>query len=149
MSTTAKIDFEPGLFDEGQTEAAPDLPTIQPKRRTSRATFIVAGGLLLVLAAAFFGINGTSKPKTVPALLTEGPQTAIGAFSLPTLTQGSQNIQKAAVGDSDGFCSGYEAMCSTSTTDKPAETLAKLAAALPVGEAKRYRVKVSIVPLDE
>lgn len=26
MSTTAKIDFEPGLFDEGQPEAAPDLP---------------------------------------------------------------------------------------------------------------------------
>ncbi|CAM5540655.1 hypothetical protein AFAE65S_04275 [Alcaligenes phenolicus] len=25
MSTTAKIDFEPGLFDEGQTEAAPEL----------------------------------------------------------------------------------------------------------------------------
>lgn len=149
MSTTAKIDFEPGLFDEGQTEAAPDLPTIQPKRRTSRAPFIVAGGLLLVLAVAFFAINGTSKPKTVPAMPTEGPQTAIGAFSLPTLAQGSQNIQKAAVGDSEGFCSGYEAMCSTSTTDKPAETLAKLAAALPVGEAKRYRVKVSIVPLDE
>ena len=149
MSTTAKIDFEPGLFDEGQHEEAPDLPAIQPKRRASRAPFIVAGGLLLVLAAAFFGINGTSKPKTVPAMLTEGPQTAIGAFSLPTLTQGSQNIQKAAVGDSDGFCSGYEAMCSTSTTDKPAETLAKLAAALPAGEAKRYRVKVSIVPLDE
>ena len=149
MSTTAKIDFEPGLFDEGQPEAATDLPTIQPKRRTSRAPFIVAGGLLLVLAVAFFALNGTSKPKTVPAMLTEGPQTAIGAFSLPTLTQGSQNIQKAAVGDSDGFCSGYEAMCSTSTTDKPAETLAKLAAALPAGEAKRYRVKVSIVPLDE
>ena len=28
-------------------------------------------------------------------------------------------------------------MCSTNTIDKPAETLAKLAAALPVGEAKR------------
>ena len=149
MSTTAKIDFEPGLFDEGQTEAAPDLPTIQPKRRTSRAPFIVAGGLLLVLAVAFFAINGTSKPKAATAMPLEGPQTAIGAFSLPTLAQGSQNIQKAAVGDSEGFCSGYEAMCSTSTTDKPAETLAKLAAALPAGEAKRYRVKVSIVPLDE
>ena len=149
MSTTAKIDFEPGLFDEGQYEEAPDLPAIQPKRRTNRAPFIVAGGLLLVLAAAFFALNTTSKPKAVPAMLLEGPQTAIGAFSLPTLTQGSQNIQKAAVGDSDGFCSGYEAMCSTSTTDKPAETLAKLAAALPVGEAKRYRVKVSVVPLDE
>ena len=149
MSTTAKIDFEPGLFDEGQTEAAPDLPTIQPKRRTSRAPFIVAGGLLLVLAVAFFALNGTSKPKTVPAMLAEAPQTAIGAFSLPTLAQGSQNIQKSAVGDSDGFCSGYEAMCSTSTTDKPAETLAKLAAALPAGEAKRYRVMVSIVPVEE
>ena len=33
MSATAKIDFEPGLFDEGQPEAAPDLPTIQPERR--------------------------------------------------------------------------------------------------------------------
>lgn len=149
MSATAKIDFEPGLFDEGQPEAALDLPTIQPKRRTNRAPFIVAGGLLLVLAAAFFALNTTSKPKTVPAMPLEGPQTAIGAFSLPTLAQGSQNIQKAATNDSDGFCAGYEAMCSTSTTDKPAETLAKLAAALPTGEAKRYRVKVSVVPLEE
>ena len=149
MSTTAKIDFEPGLFDEDEPEAAPDLPAIQPKRRTNRAPFIVAGGLLLVLAVAFFAINSTSKPKTVPAMLTEGQQTAIGAFSAPILAQGSQNIQRAAVGDSEGFCAGYEAMCSTSTTDKPAETLAKLAAALPAGEAKRYRVKVSVVPLDE
>lgn len=149
MNATAKIDFEPGLFDEGQPEAAPDLPAIQPKRRTNRAPFIVAGGLLLVLAATFFAINTTSKPKTVPAMLLEGPQTAIGAFSLPTLAQGSQNIQKAATNDSEVFCVGYEAMCSTSTTDKPAETLAKLAAALPTGEAKRYRVKVSVVPLDE
>lgn len=149
MSATAKIDFEPGLFDEGQPEAAPDLPTIQPKRRANRAPFIVAGGLLLVLAVAFFALNTTSKPKTVQTMPLEGPQTAIGAFSLPTLAKGSQNIQKAAVGDSEGFCAGYEAMCSTSTTDKPAETLAKLAAALPQGDAKRYRVKVSVVPLDE
>lgn len=104
---------------------------------------------MLVLAAAFFALNTTSKPKTVPAMLLEGPQTAIGAFSLPTLAQGSQNIQKAATGDSEGFCVGYESLCSTSTTDKPAETLAKLAAALPAGDAKRYRLKVSVVPLDE
>lgn len=149
MSATAKIDFDPGLFDEGQPDAAPDLPAIQPKRRTNRTPFIVAGGLLLVLAVAFFAINTTSKPKTVPAIPLEGPQTAIGAFSLPLLTQGSQAIRKTPVGDSEGFCSGYEALCSTSTTDKPAETLAKLAAALPTGEAKRYQVKVSVVPLDE
>ena len=59
MSTATKIDFEPGLFDEGQYEEAPDLPAIQPKRRTNRTPFIVAGGLLLVLAAAFFAINTT------------------------------------------------------------------------------------------
>lgn len=61
MSATGKIDFEPGLFDESQPEAAPDLPAIQPKRRTNRAPFIVAGGLLLVLAVAFFVLNTTSK----------------------------------------------------------------------------------------
>ena len=149
MSTTAKIDFEPGLFDESQPEAAPDLPTIQPKRRASRAPFIVAGGLLLVLAVAFFALNGTSKPKTVPAMPTEGQQTATGAFSLPEIEKGSPIIQKAYTNASEGFCLGFEAMCSTSTTDKPAETLAKLAAALPAGEAKHYRVKVSIVPVDE
>ena len=149
MSTTAKIDFEPGLFDEDEPEAAPDLPTIQPKRRTNRAPVIVAGCLLLVLAAAFFALNGTSKPKTVPATLTEGPKTAIGAFSLPEIGGSRPTIQRADTNASEGFCLGFEAMCSTSTTDKPAETLAKLAAALPAGEAKRYRVKVSIVPLDE
>ena len=135
MSTTAKIDFEPGLFDESQYEEAPDLPAIQPKRRTSRAPFIVAGCLLLVLAAAFFALNGTSKPKTVPAMPIEGPQTAIGTFLQPTLEQGSQIVRNAPVGDFGGFCVGFEALCSTSTTAKPAETLAKLAAALPVGEA--------------
>lgn len=149
MSTTAKIDFEPGLFDEGQYEEAPDLPTIQPKRRTNRVPFIVAGCLLLVLAAAFFTLNGTSKPKTVPAMPLEATEKPLGAFLQPTLGQGSQIVRNTPVGDSEGFCVGFEAMCSTSTTDKPAETLAKLAAALPAGEAKRYRVKVSIVPLDE
>ena len=149
MSTTAKIDFEPGLFDEGQYEEAPDLPAIQPKRRTNRAPFIVAGGLLLVLAAAFFAINTTTKPKTIPAMPLEATEKPLGAFLQPALGQSSQIVRNTAVGDSEGFCVGFEAMCSTSTTAKPAETLAKLAAALPVGEAKRYRVKVSVVPLDE
>ena len=149
MSTTAKIDFEPGLFDEGQYEEAPDLPAIQPKRRANRAPFIVAGGLLLVLAAAFFAINTTTKPKTIPAMPPEATERPLGAFLQPAPGQGSQIVRNAPVGDSESFCGGFEAMCSTSTTAKPAETLAKLAAALPVGEAKRYRVKVSVVPLDE
>lgn len=149
MSTTAKIDFEPGLFDEGQPEAAPDLPAIQPKRRANRAPFIVAGGLLLVLAAAFFAFNTTSKPKAAPAMPLEATERPVGAFLQPAIGQGSQIVRNAPIEASSGFCEGGESLCSTSTTDKPAETLAKLAAALPVGEAKRYRVKVSVVPLDE
>ena len=78
----------------------------------------------------------------MPLEATEKP---LGAFLQPTLGQGSQIVRNAP----NGFCVGFETMCSTNTTDKPAETLAKLAAALPVGETKRYWVKVSVVPLDE
>ena len=85
----------------------------------------------------------------VVAIPPESPKTPVGAFSAPSLAQCSQAIRKTLAGDSDGFCEGYEALCSTSTTDRPAETLAKLAAALPDVEAKRYRLKVSVVPLDD
>ena len=98
MSTTAKIDFEPGLFDEDEPEAAPDLPAIQPKRRANRAPFIVAGGLLLVLAAAFFAINTATKPKTTPAMPLEATEKPVGAFLQPPLGQGSQIVRKTPVG---------------------------------------------------
>jgi len=147
MSASAKIDFEPGLFDEGHPEAAPDLPTIQPKRRANRAPFIVAGCLLLVLTAAFLVVfNTTSKPKAVPAMLIEGPQKAVSAFSLPTAIPRAK-VDRHSV--SEGFCAGFEALCFIGMTDKPAETLAKLAAALPQGDSKHYRVNVSVVPLNE
>ena len=149
MSTTAKIDFEPGLFDEGQPEAAPEWPTAQPKRLANFAPLALAGVLLLVLAAGIFMLNASNKAKSIPAIPPESPQTPVGAFSVPNLTQGSQAIRKTLVGDSEGFCEGHEALCSTSTTDRPAETLAKLAAALPDVEAKRYRLKVSVGPLDD
>ena len=117
MSTTAKIDFEPGLFDEGRPEAAPDLPTL--------------------------------RPKPFPAITTEGQQRPVRAILTPAPGVGAPTLQKATVGDSESFCVGHEAMCSTSTTDKPAETLAKLAAALPHGQAKRYRAKVSVAPVGQ
>jgi hypothetical protein len=150
MSTTAKIDFEPGLFDEDRPEAASDLPTLRPKRRPNRAALVVAGGLLLVLAVAFLALNTTAEIKPFPAIIAEGQQRPVRAILTPAPGVGGTPIlQKAAVGDAEGFCVGYEAMCATSTTDKPAETLAKLAAALPHGQAKRYRVKVSVEPVGQ
>ena len=109
----------------------------------------MAGVLLLVLAAGIFMLNASNKAKSIPAIPLESPQTPVGAFSAPNLTQDSRAISKTLAGDSEGFCEGHEALCSTSTTDRPAETLAKLAAALPGVEAKRYRLKVSVVPLDD
>ena len=49
----------------------------------------------------------------------------------------------------DAFCPDDESMCSTITTDNPADALAKIAAALPKGRVKRYRVKVSVAPLED
>ena len=119
------------------------------KKASQLAPLALAGVLLLVLAAGIFMLNASNKAKSIPAIPLESPQTPVGAFSAPNLTQGSQAIRKTLAGDSEGFCEGHEALCSTSTTDRPAETLAKLAAALPDVEAKRYRLKVSVVPLDD
>lgn len=149
MSTNAKIDFKPDLFDEMEMEAAPDQPAIQPKQRTNRVPFIVAGGLLLILSAMIFATIVTIKPKTFQPIPLNGPQTVMDEFSLSLIEGNGQAIQRSHTNAYGDFCVGSELLCSTSTTEKPAETLAKLAAALPAGEAKRYRLKVSIVPVDE
>jgi hypothetical protein len=118
MCTTAKTDFEPAL----------DLPIIQPTPWTSRLTPLLVAVVCCLLGlavVAYIEISHNSISKRSP------------------LNQG--------VSANQGFCVGYEAICSTSTTDKPAEALAKLAATLPQGQPKhrvRYRVKVSVVPLE-
>jgi hypothetical protein len=48
-----------------------------------------------------------------------------------------------------GFCHEYEILCTTTVTVKPAETLKMLAAAMPKGAGKKYRVTVSVEPLED
>lgn len=133
MSTTARIDFEPGLF-----EPLPDLPSTQPKRRANRAPLVLVGLALLAVAAILYAAT-QQRPSKTP----------VTTFLEPPLSNPIPIIEKTPVARSGAFCDGSESLCSTSTTDRPAETLAKLAAALPDVEAKRYRLKVSVVPLDD
>lgn len=76
-------------------------------------------------------IANASKAKASPTTIIEPPEKPIGAFSLPTQGIPIAGTRNTSVGVSSGFCDGYEVLCSTSTTGQPAETLAKLAAALP------------------
>lgn len=137
MSAAAKIDFEPGLF-EPEPEPAPVLPAIQPKRRASRAPFVLVGLALLAVAAILYA-----------AIQHKASKTPVATFSIPTIGNPIPVIQKPSVARSGAFCDGSESLCSTTTTETPAETLAKLAAALPATEGKRYRLAVSVVPLDD
>ena len=107
MSTTAKIDFEPGLFDEGRPGAAPDLPTVRLKRWPNRTALVVAGGLLLVLAVVLIAPNTTAELKPFPAIIAEGQQRPVRAILTPAPgVGGTPTLQKAAVGDSEAFCVG-------------------------------------------
>ena len=109
---------------------------------------IVMVGFLVVLAIAIPRQNWSLMAEA-PAIL---PSKDTEALSLPEPPELESNppvgalpaVERAAV-NSSGFCDGYEIFCSTTTTDKPAETLQKLATAMPQGNDKHYRVVVSVV----
>lgn len=152
MSTTAKIDFEPGLFDEGQPEAAPDLPTIRPERRTSRAPFIVAGGLLLVGAvSAAFLLHKNLKEKETAFTQERYEARAMLPIREPEPRMAPTGIiaSMQPLSSSARWCDGDEVICTTTTSGKPVETLQKLIAAIPQNSAKQYRIRLTVVPVDE
>lgn len=47
------------------------------------------------------------------------------------------------------LCPPHSAFCVSMTSGSPAKTLGKLAAALPSGAAKRYRIRLEIIPLED
>lgn len=166
MSTTAKIDFDPDLFADGGPDAEHDLPTSnQPTRRTNRAPFIVivAGSLLFVLAsmAAFkifyFSAKTRGESLGVSNILSPPFDQVSAAPEYPAMPMPSQDnavpsrqyVHDFSARASDVFCGGNEAMCSTITTDKPAEALAKIAAIAPKEQGKHYRLQVSVTAIDE
>lgn len=144
MTKAADIDLDLSLLAEGRPETIPNQHGNQPKRKGRiplRIPVIVAGALLVLL-----GIATRAYHEEALAMLAEDPEKNAG---IPFLQEAEPQPQRLYTHTPDRFCSGFEIMCSTSTTESPAETLAKLANALPVENAKRYRVRVSVVSADE
>ena len=50
---------------------------------------------------------------------------------------------------SNGWCDGDETLCTTLITTSPTDSLQSLIAAVPKGEAKHYKVRLSVVPIEE
>lgn len=49
----------------------------------------------------------------------------------------------------EALCRPHSEFCVSVTSGSPAKTLGKLAAALPSGAAKRYQIRLEIVPLED
>ena len=136
-------------FNPDSYPSALGLPDV---RRSKIAPVFISVGLFIIgallVSAVAIQEDNLSRLK-LPALL---PVEAMKTLSLPEPPE-AEGIPPVAVlpvagraaVNSDGFCNGYETFCSTTTTDKPAETLQKLAAAMPQGNDRHYRVVVSVV----
>lgn len=148
MSATAKIDFPPGLFDEAVLEKKElDRSLTRSKANSARIGIIIGFAIvtiLLILAALALGAWRSTPRPLFPSEAAETP-TAVLAPSISDTSIVSRAPQEI----SGGFCDGHELICATTTTDKPAEMLQKLAAALPQGAAKHYQVRLSVTSAND
>lgn len=151
MRKTVKIDFEPGLFDEGrQPEAAIGLPAIQPERRTNRTTFIVACILLLAgCVAVALLLYKSLKAQEAPFSLESYETRMAQALNQPHITPVGIGDSRPPLSPSARWCDGDEVICTTTTSEKPVETLQKLIAAIPQNSAKRYQIRLAVVSIDD
>jgi len=151
MSATAKIDFEPGLFDEVQPEAVPDLPVIQPKRRANRAKFIVFSALLLVCGVTVaLSMHKNLKVKEAPfAQESYEARAILPPIREPHMAPVGTEASMQPISSSLRWCEGDEVICITTISSKPAETLQKLIGAIPQNSAKQYQIRLVIVPVDD
>jgi len=160
MTPKNKIDFEPGLFDDKPSDspaAQPladelgindylddEIPEVQSaSQRQSRSLFprIVVGLLFVLLivcgiTAAFMmrGKKEKESPLVLNAVRSEQKEQQV-PFLLPS--------------PADRWCDGTEAICTTAISSRPVETLKKVIAAMPKNGAKRYKIRLAVVPVEE
>jgi hypothetical protein len=97
---------------------------------------LVIGGLLL---AAVFAIKDYIDQR---AESDDGLKSYGGYPRIATLDRTYQERSPA-------LCNGDEIICTTLITNTPAETLQSLIAAIPKGDAKRYKLRLAVVPIEE
>ena len=159
MNTTTKIDFDPTLFGEGAPPQAVEPPSIHLKPKPRRWPFALLAFVVGIVGIGVIGLVITELNASPTARKT-GYQFAPGAsktepFSSTFTSEpvGRQNlnvpVMQAYSSNSNGWCDGDETICTTTTTAKPTETLQKLIAAIPQGKAKQYKVRLSVVPIED
>lgn len=157
MSTTTKIDCDPALFGEGTPQAV-EVPSIRLKSKPRRWPFallaFVVGSVVIGIVIVITELNSSPSARNAGYQFAPGaPKTGPFSSTFTSEPVGRQNpnvpVMQAYSSNSNGWCDGDETICTTITTAKPTETLKKLIAAIPQGKAKQYKVRLSVMPIEE
>lgn len=114
-------------------------PTTSATKR-ALAVLLIGGPVTLAVA---FGINHFFDLRPEP---DDGLKPY--AVNLPRLSV--QTYRETAYREqSTGLCDGDETICTTLISSTPSESLQSLIAAIPKGDAKRYKIRLAVVPIEE
>lgn len=148
MSKANGIDFDPALFgDEPAQGPAIPLPSRAAARRRRWPLVVGLGGIVAAsVAVAVSVLPGTSVSHGIKARLDarDGEGVAlVDAAPVPTA------ISRVVASPTSSWCGEGEVLCTRVTTDRPAETLRKLIAAMPPGTGRQYRISLYLTPIPE
>jgi len=101
---------------------------------------IVVGGLALT---AVFGIKNLLDQRAEPDDGLKSFAVNLPRISARTFRETTYREQ------STGLCEGDETICTTLISTTPAESLQSLIAAIPKGDARRYKIRLAVVPIEE
>lgn len=110
-------------------------PTASATKR-GLALLLIGGSVTLAVA---FGLNHffDLRPEPDDSLKTY-------AGYLPRIIPGGTYQER-----STNLCNGDETICTTLISTTPAESLQSLIAAIPKGDARRYKIRLAVVPIEE
>lgn len=159
MENSTTLDFKTDVFGDKSPSIYPETPVESPpaagvKKPPFYQRFAPLFAIFVVLCVFLVGLFATTEngverrhadlPKR---LLTLPPTPAMQ----PTFEPVMEHINTQVVRDfpSHDFCNGTDVVCSISVTEKPAAALRALARTVPKTSAKKYRVHVTVVAVDE
>ncbi|MDQ2734474.1 MAG: hypothetical protein M3Y55_05680 [Pseudomonadota bacterium] len=146
----AKIDFEPSLFGAvDDTVPAAELPA-PAASNAWRWIVVFVLGLMTVGAFAVSKHVASSTPadSTYSNSPLRGDIPSIPSLREPSPVAWGKTPDVASSGRRED-CDGDEIICTIATVTKPAEMLRKLVAAIPKDGSKKYKVRLSVTPIEE
>jgi len=126
-----------------------------PKVQRTRVWPFVIGALIFVVILAFVMLTNWSEFSTVPRDVGYRLGSAIKSDQVPPNDTEKALVNYNAIGipesplSSNRWCDGDETLCTNVTTARPVQTLQKLIAAIPQGNAKQYKIRLSVTPIEE